>query len=45
MDCFGTQRSKHWFSPETFEGLMRLRGLESATRLAEGFHGRKLRVL
>lgn len=45
MECFGTQRSKHWFSPETFSGLMRLRGLESATRHAEGFHGRKLRVL
>jgi LmbE family N-acetylglucosaminyl deacetylase len=45
MDCFGTQRSKHWFSPDTFEGLMRLRGLESATRFAEGFHGRKLRLL
>jgi LmbE family N-acetylglucosaminyl deacetylase len=45
MDCFGTQRSKHWFSPDTFEGLMRLRGLESATRFAEGFHGRKLRIL
>ena len=45
MACFGTQRSKHWFSPDTFEGLMRLRGLESATRYAEGFHGRKLRVL
>ena len=45
MECFGTQRSKHWFSPDTFEGLMRLRGLESATRFAEGFHGRKLRVL
>ena len=42
MECFGTQRSKHWFSPDTFEGLMRLRGLESATRFAEGFHGRKL---
>jgi LmbE family N-acetylglucosaminyl deacetylase len=45
MDCFGTQRGKHWFSPDTFEGLLRLRGLESATRFAEGFHGRKLRVL
>lgn len=45
MECFGTQRSKHWFSPDTFEGLMRLRGLESATRHAEGFHGRKLRIL
>ena len=45
ISCFGSQRSKHWFSPDTFSGLMRLRGLESATRHAEGFHARKLRVL
>ncbi len=41
---FGTQRNKHWFSAELFEGLMRLRGIESAspTRYAEAFHCRKL---
>ena len=44
MEFFGTQRSKSWFTPATFEGLMRLRGIESATPsgYAEGFHARKL---
>ena len=44
MELFGTQRSKRWFSPETFDGLMRLRGVESAspTGYAEAFDGRKL---
>lgn len=44
MEHFGTQRSKSWFSPETFDGLMRLRGIECAspTGYAEGFHARKL---
>lgn len=44
MEMFGTQRSKSWFTPETFDGLMRLRGIESAapTGYAEGFHARKL---
>jgi LmbE family N-acetylglucosaminyl deacetylase len=44
MRYFGTQRNKHWFSADLFEGLMRLRGMESAspTRYAEAFHCRKL---
>jgi LmbE family N-acetylglucosaminyl deacetylase len=44
MELFGTQRSKSWFTPETFNGLMRLRGIESASPsgYAEGFHARKL---
>ena len=42
MKHFGTQRSKHWFTEDTFLGLMRLRGIESRTRFAEGFHGRKM---
>lgn len=43
MKHFGTQRSKHWFTEDTFLGLMRLRGVESrsAGRFAEGFHCRK----
>jgi LmbE family N-acetylglucosaminyl deacetylase len=43
MEAFATQRSKRWFSPETFLGLMRLRGVECAspTGYAEGFHARK----
>jgi hypothetical protein len=28
MDAFESQRSKRWFQPETFFGLMRLRGME-----------------
>jgi LmbE family N-acetylglucosaminyl deacetylase len=41
---FGTQRNKHWFSPDTFEALMRLRGVESAApeKYAEAFYCRKL---
>ena len=44
MQHFGTQRSKTWFSPETFDGLMRLRGVECAspTGYAEAFHARKV---
>lgn len=43
MDCFRTQRDKHWFTPDTFQGLMRIRGLEanSPGGLAEGFYARK----
>ena len=41
---FGTQRNKHWFTPDTFLGLLRLRGLECASPsgFAEGFHGYKI---
>jgi LmbE family N-acetylglucosaminyl deacetylase len=41
---FGTQKSKHWFTPDTFEALMRLRGMESCspTNFAEAFYARKL---
>lgn len=42
MDMFDSQRSKHWFSEETFRGLMRLRGMESAEHFAEAFYGRKV---
>jgi LmbE family N-acetylglucosaminyl deacetylase len=40
---FGTQRDKHWFTDETFMGLMRLRGMEcrSETGYAEAFYARK----
>ena len=40
---FATQRSKRWFSAETFDGLMRVRGIECAapSGYAEGFHGSK----
>lgn len=41
---FGSQRSKGWFSRETFAALARLRGVEcrSPSGYAEAFHGRKL---
>ncbi|MBX9589762.1 MAG: PIG-L family deacetylase [Hyphomonadaceae bacterium] len=44
MTHFGTQRSKHWFDEEIFQGLARLRGMESRApdRYAEGFVARKL---
>jgi LmbE family N-acetylglucosaminyl deacetylase len=41
---FQTQSNKHWFSADTFTSLMRLRGIECAskTRYAEAFYCRKL---
>jgi len=39
---FCTQKSKHWFSEDTFLALMRLRGVECASRYAEAFHCRKM---
>ena len=44
MDCFGTQRSKHWFTEDTFFSMLRIRGIESAGtgRYAEGFYARKI---
>ena len=41
--AFGSQRDKHWFSSETFMGLMRLRSLECRARTgyAEAFYARK----
>jgi LmbE family N-acetylglucosaminyl deacetylase len=40
MSCYRTQLAKHWFTDETFRGLMRLRGIESGAESgwAEGFH-------
>lgn len=44
MDNFGTQRSKHWFTEDTFFSMLRIRGIESAGtgRYAEGFYARKI---
>jgi len=44
LECYRTQRSKRWFTAETFRGLMRLRGIESGAESgwAEGFHASKL---
>jgi LmbE family N-acetylglucosaminyl deacetylase len=42
-ETFGSQRDKHWFSPETFMGLMPLRGMECRAPhgYAEAFYSRK----
>ena len=44
MEHFGTQRSKHWFRAETFNGLMALRAIEcnAAHGWAEAFHVDKI---
>jgi len=44
MDAFESQRSKRWFQPEVFFGLMRLRGMEcnAPSGYAEAFYCRKL---
>ncbi len=44
MRHFSTQRTKRWFSPDTFLGLMRLRGIEAGSPdgLAEAFFAPKL---
>ena len=39
---FASQEDKHWFDAELFRGLMRLRGMECASRYAEAFVCRKL---
>lgn len=43
MRHFQTQKNKHWFSPETFNALLRLRGVESRSfsGYAEAFYCRK----
>jgi LmbE family N-acetylglucosaminyl deacetylase len=42
--AFPSQRRKQWYSAATFDGLMRLRGVECAAPdgYAEAFHGRKV---
>jgi LmbE family N-acetylglucosaminyl deacetylase len=43
-DSFATQRSKYWFSDNTFLSLMRLRGIESRSEsgYAEAFYAHKV---
>ncbi len=47
LDCYQTQRDKHWFDEETFRSLCRIRGMEcrSPSGYAEAFHARKLVLL
>lgn len=44
MRVFPSQLSRSWFTPETFQGLMRLRGIEcnSPSGYAEAFYARKV---
>lgn len=44
MSVFESQHDKKWFTPETFLGLMRLRGIEcnAPSGYAEAFYSRKL---
>lgn len=42
LETFVSQQSKHWFDEATFNALLRLRGMESATLFAEAFYARKL---
>lgn len=44
MEEFPSQREKGWFSPSTFRGLMRIRGIESpqGAAAAEAFYARKM---
>ena len=46
MTAFKSQREKHWFTEDTFRGLMRLRGIECSAdgKYAEAFYCRKLRL-
>ncbi|HRW07729.1 MAG TPA: PIG-L family deacetylase [Caldilineaceae bacterium] len=46
MQHFATQANRHWFTPETFQAVMRLRGIESRAPegYAEGFYCRKVVV-
>ena len=46
MSEFPTQRHRTWFTPDTFLGLMRLRGVQcnAPSGFAEGFYAPKLRL-
>lgn len=43
LAVFATQRAKRWFTADTFDGLLRLRGIEAGAPegYAEGFHAHK----
>ena len=44
VQCFPSQASRGWFTPDTFRALARLRGIEcnAPEGFAEAFHGRKI---
>ena len=41
FSIFKSQLGQHWFTPDLFFGLMRIRGIECCTDFAEAFHARK----
>jgi LmbE family N-acetylglucosaminyl deacetylase len=47
MTAFPSQRERHWFTPDAFRSLLRLRGIEANAPdgYAEAFHCRKQRFL
>jgi LmbE family N-acetylglucosaminyl deacetylase len=44
LNTFGSQKERHWFDPEVFRGLLRLRGVEcrAVDGYAEAFYCRKV---
>ncbi len=46
LECYLSQKKKSWFTADTFEAMVRLRGVEAGpgTRWAEGFHVSKFRI-
>ena len=42
MDYFVTQRSRRWFTPETFQALLRIRGAQAGVEMAEAFYTSKI---
>ena len=38
---FKSQVGQHWFTPDLFLGLMRIRGIECCAEFAEAFYSRK----
>jgi hypothetical protein len=44
LECFVSQKTKPWFTEDTFLSILRIRGLESNApeRYSEGFCCRKL---
>lgn len=46
LNSFKTQATKHWFDADTFEAIMRLRAMESASlsKYAEAFYTRKIKL-
>ena len=42
MEGFASQRSKRWFTEDTFYAMLRIRGIESGTEFSEAFYGRKM---